>query len=66
MDYETILKLAYKKLKPCANCKKVPEISLLNYTENPSGDCFIIKCECGMQTCSDTLENNLRRWNKRR
>ena len=66
MDYENILKSAYKKLKGCANCGKIPEIRLVNYFENPSGDAFIIKCQCGMQTIPDTIENNLKRWNKRK
>ena len=64
-DYDKVLKAAYKVCKPCANCGKKPEIRMVNFMEN-FGEWFFIKCSCGMQTVSDTLENNLKRWNKRK
>ena len=66
MVYEQLLNATYKKCKRRANCGKVPEIRLVDYAKNPTGDYFIIRCQCGIETISDTIENNLKRWNKRR
>lgn len=65
-EYDQTIKLATKTLKTCGNCGKKPSINPAPYLDNPTGTFFIIACSCGIKTVIDTLENNLKRWNKRK
>ena len=53
-------------VKKCIHCGKEPKIVQVSYSQNPNlGDCFSIKCGCGIETIYDTLENGLQRWNRK-